>query len=158
MGYGDFKLFAAFGAWFGWQMLAADYFIASFTGAVVGIALIVIRGRDRNIPIPFGPLPRCGGLDRPLWGDQLVTGICAERLVRQLSDKTRSRPSRIVRHDPWLKSEDRIFSRQVRTSGNAKWCQARQGNTRKVSSSDRTGLFWHERIERMHGCMAADQI
>ena len=64
MGYGDFKLFAALGAWLGWQMLLLIILLSAFTGAVVGIALIVLRGRDRNIPIPFGPVPRRSGLDR----------------------------------------------------------------------------------------------
>ena len=49
MGYGDFKLFGALGAWMGWQMLPLILLLSAFTGAVVGIALIVLRGRDRNI-------------------------------------------------------------------------------------------------------------
>jgi leader peptidase (prepilin peptidase)/N-methyltransferase len=72
MGYGDFKLFAAFGAWMGWQMLPLIILLSAFTGAVVGIALIVIRGRDRNIPIPFGPYLAAAGWIALLWGDELV--------------------------------------------------------------------------------------
>jgi len=55
MGYGDFKLLAAFGAWFGWQPLPLIILLSAAVGAVVGIALMVILGRDKNIPIPFGP-------------------------------------------------------------------------------------------------------
>jgi len=72
MGYGDFKLLAAFGAWMGWQMLLPIILLSAFTGAVVGISLIVIRGRDRNIPIPFGPYLAAAGWIALLWGPQLV--------------------------------------------------------------------------------------
>ena len=72
MGYGDFKLFAALGAWLGWQMLPLIILLSAFTGAVVGIALITIRGRDRNIPIPFGPYLAAAGWIALMWGDELV--------------------------------------------------------------------------------------
>jgi leader peptidase (prepilin peptidase)/N-methyltransferase len=72
MGYGDFKLFAALGAWMGWVMLPLIILLSAFTGAVVGIALIVARGRDRNIPIPFGPYLAAAGWIALMWGDQLV--------------------------------------------------------------------------------------
>lgn len=72
MGYGDFKLFAAFGTWLGWQMLPLIILLSAFTGAVVGITLIVARGRDRNIPIPFGPYLAAAGWIALMWGDQLV--------------------------------------------------------------------------------------
>jgi leader peptidase (prepilin peptidase)/N-methyltransferase len=55
MGYGDFKLFAAFGAWLGWQDLPLIILLASLVGAVTGIAAIIMLGRDRHLPIPFGP-------------------------------------------------------------------------------------------------------
>ena len=55
MGYGDFKLLAALGAWFGWQALPLIVLLSSVTGALVGIGLILLRGHDRNVPIPFGP-------------------------------------------------------------------------------------------------------
>src|SRR5512141_47906 len=55
MGYGDFKLLAALGAWLGWQMLPVIILLSSVVGAVIGILMIVFRGRDRTIPIPFGP-------------------------------------------------------------------------------------------------------
>ena len=72
MGYGDFKLFAALGAWLGWQMLPLIILLSAFTGAVVGIVLIVARGRDKNIPIPFGPYLAAAGWIALMWGDTLV--------------------------------------------------------------------------------------
>jgi leader peptidase (prepilin peptidase)/N-methyltransferase len=74
MGYGDFKLFGALGAWMGWQMLPLVLLFSAFTGAVVGIALIVVRGRDRNIPIPFGPYLAAAGWIALMWGPQIVGG------------------------------------------------------------------------------------
>jgi leader peptidase (prepilin peptidase)/N-methyltransferase len=55
MGYGDFKLLSALGAWLGWKMLPAIVLMSSAVGAVIGIGLIVSRGRDRASPLPFGP-------------------------------------------------------------------------------------------------------
>ncbi|MFX7329054.1 A24 family peptidase, partial [Acinetobacter baumannii] len=55
MGYGDFKLLAALGAFLGWQMLPVIILLSSLVGAVVGIALIVLRSHGRDVPIPFGP-------------------------------------------------------------------------------------------------------
>ncbi len=72
MGYGDFKLLAALGAWLGWQMLPLIILLSACVGAVVGIALIVIRGRDRNIPIPFGPYLAAAGWIAMLRGEQIV--------------------------------------------------------------------------------------
>jgi leader peptidase (prepilin peptidase)/N-methyltransferase len=72
MGYGDFKLFAALGAWLGWKMLPLVIILSAFTGAVVGILLIVVRGRDRNIPIPFGPYLAAAGWIALMWGEELV--------------------------------------------------------------------------------------
>ena len=74
MGYGDFKLFGALGAWMGWQMLPLILLLSAFTGAVVGIALIVARGRDRNVPIPFGPYLAAAGWIALMWGPQIVGG------------------------------------------------------------------------------------
>jgi leader peptidase (prepilin peptidase)/N-methyltransferase len=74
MGYGDFKLFGALGAWLGWQMLPLVLLLSAFTGAVVGIVLIVARGRDRNIPIPFGPYLAAAGWIALMWGPQIVGG------------------------------------------------------------------------------------
>ena len=72
MGYGDFKLFGAIGAWMGWKMLPLVLLLSAFAGAVVGIALIVIRGRDRNIPIPFGPYLAAAAWIALMWGPRLV--------------------------------------------------------------------------------------
>jgi leader peptidase (prepilin peptidase)/N-methyltransferase len=71
MGYGDFKLLAALGAWMGWQALPSIILLSSLVGAVVGISLILILGRDRNIPIPFGPYLAAAGFIALLWGDSL---------------------------------------------------------------------------------------
>lgn len=72
MGFGDFKLLAAIGAWLGWQALPVTILLSSLVGAVVGIALILIRGRDRNIPIPFGPYIAAAGWLALLWGEDIT--------------------------------------------------------------------------------------
>ena len=72
MGYGDFKLLAALGAWLGWQALPVILLLASLVGALVGISLILLRGRDRNIPIPFGPYLAAAGWLALIWGDALL--------------------------------------------------------------------------------------
>ncbi len=72
MGYGDFKLLALFGAWFGWKLIPLIIILSSFVGAIVGITLIVSLGRDKNIPIPFGPYLAAAGLIAMLWGDSLM--------------------------------------------------------------------------------------
>lgn len=72
MGYGDFKLLAMLGAWMGWQALPAVILISSLVGAIVGIALILLRGHDRNIPIPFGPYIATAGWITLLWGSELT--------------------------------------------------------------------------------------
>ncbi len=72
MGYGDFKLFAVFGAWLGWQCLPVVILLSSFVGAVVGVSLIIFRGRDRNIPIPFGPYLAAAGWLYLLWGQNIT--------------------------------------------------------------------------------------
>jgi len=72
MGYGDFKLLAALGAWLGWKMLPLVILLSAVTGAVVGIFMIVLRGRDRQIPIPFGPYLAAAGWIALMWGPQLV--------------------------------------------------------------------------------------
>lgn len=71
MGYGDFKLLAALGAWMGWQMLPQIILLSSLVGAVIGISLIIIRGRDKNIPIPFGPYLAIAGWIAFVWGDEI---------------------------------------------------------------------------------------
>lgn len=72
MGYGDFKLLAALGAWLGWQMLPAIILLSSLVGAAVGIGLIVLARHGRNVPIPFGPYLAAAGLIALLWGRQLT--------------------------------------------------------------------------------------
>lgn len=72
MGYGDFKLLAMLGAWMGWKMILPIVLISSLVGAVVGILLIILRGRDKNIPIPFGPYLATAGWIALLWGDKIV--------------------------------------------------------------------------------------
>ncbi|MEW8611450.1 MAG: A24 family peptidase, partial [Candidatus Thiodiazotropha sp.] len=71
MGYGDFKLLAMLGAWLGWQYLPQIILLSALVGAVVGILLIVVRGRDRNIPIPFGPYLAAAGWISLMWGEQI---------------------------------------------------------------------------------------
>jgi leader peptidase (prepilin peptidase)/N-methyltransferase len=72
MGYGDFKLLAVLGAWLGWQVLPLIIILSSIIGASAGIALILVRGRDKNIPIPFGPFLALGGCVSLVWGTQLT--------------------------------------------------------------------------------------
>ena len=72
MGYGDFKLFAAFGAWLGWQQLPFIILCSSLLGAVVGLGFIAFRGRDRSLPIPFGPFLCLAGWIALLWGDAIT--------------------------------------------------------------------------------------
>ncbi len=72
MGYGDFKLLAALGAWLGWQMLPLIILSSSLVGAVVGITLMVVAKHGRNIPIPFGPYLAGGGLIALFWGPTLT--------------------------------------------------------------------------------------
>ena len=74
MGYGDFKLLAVFGAFLGWQMLPLVILLSSLIGAIVGIGLIVLRERDRQIPIPFGPYLAAAGFVALLWGEQINRG------------------------------------------------------------------------------------
>jgi leader peptidase (prepilin peptidase)/N-methyltransferase len=71
MGYGDFKLLAALGAWLGWQALPQIILLSSLVGAVVGISMIVLKGRDKNVPIPFGPYLASAGFLALLWGDDI---------------------------------------------------------------------------------------
>jgi leader peptidase (prepilin peptidase)/N-methyltransferase len=72
MGYGDFKLLAALGAWLGWQSLPLVILLSAMVGAATGIALIVVRGRDRQLPMPFGPFLAAAGLVALLWGEPIT--------------------------------------------------------------------------------------
>ncbi len=71
MGYGDFKLLAALGAWLGWHALPFIILLSSVVGAVAGLSLILFRGHDRNVPIPFGPYLAVAGWIMLIWGDHL---------------------------------------------------------------------------------------
>ncbi len=71
MGYGDFKLLAAIGAWLGWLSLPIVLLLASVVGALVGVALVVGKGHDRHVPIPFGPYLAAAGAIALFWGPQL---------------------------------------------------------------------------------------
>lgn len=71
MGYGDFKLLGAIGAWLGWKMLPAVILLSSLVGAVVGISLIVFTRHGRNTPIPFGPYLAVAGLIAMFWGETI---------------------------------------------------------------------------------------
>ena len=71
MGYGDFKLLAALGAWLGWQQLPLIILMSAVVGAIVGIALMAFRSHERSVPIPFGPYLAAAGWITMLWGDQI---------------------------------------------------------------------------------------
>ncbi|MES2499336.1 MAG: A24 family peptidase [Pseudomonadota bacterium] len=73
MGYGDFKLLAAIGAWFGWQILPAVILLSSLVGAVMGVGLILFKGKGRNSAIPFGPFLALGGIAALFFGQQLAS-------------------------------------------------------------------------------------
>lgn len=73
MGYGDFKLLAALGAWLGWQQLPLIILMSAVVGAIVGIAMMVFRKHERSVPIPFGPYLAAAGWITMLWGDAIKT-------------------------------------------------------------------------------------
>lgn len=72
MGYGDFKLLAALGAWMGWQILPLVILLSSIVGAIVGVALILFARHGRNNPIPFGPYLAAAGVIALFWGKELT--------------------------------------------------------------------------------------
>jgi leader peptidase (prepilin peptidase)/N-methyltransferase len=72
MGYGDFKLFAALGAWFGWQSLLLIILLSSIAGAIIGIALIALSSKDKNTTIPFGPYLAIAGMINLFYGPQII--------------------------------------------------------------------------------------
>lgn len=73
MGYGDFKLLAALGAWLGWQMLPVIILLSAAVGALVGILGIIFLGREKGAKLPFGPYLAAAGFIALLWGKQLTT-------------------------------------------------------------------------------------
>ncbi len=72
MGYGDFKLLAALGAWLGWKTLPLIVLGSSVVGAFIGISLVVLKGRDHNVPLAFGPYLAIAGMVALFWGPALV--------------------------------------------------------------------------------------
>lgn len=73
MGFGDFKLLAALGAWMGWQSLLVIILLSSVVGAIVGTIILVVNKKDRNTAIPFGPYLAAAGWITFLWGDQIIS-------------------------------------------------------------------------------------
>lgn len=71
MGFGDFKLFALFGAWLGWQQLPQIILLSACVGALVGVTLILFRAHDRQVPIPFGPYLAAAGWVSLMWGETI---------------------------------------------------------------------------------------
>ena len=80
MGFGDFKLLAAIGAWLGWKMVPLVILASSFVGAVAGIALMILARRGRDVPIPFGPYLAGAGLIALFWGPAIVDRYLAQIL------------------------------------------------------------------------------
>ncbi|MEE3290276.1 MAG: A24 family peptidase [Pseudomonadota bacterium] len=73
MGHGDFKLLAALGAWMGWQSLLPIIILSSVVGAVSGIIMIIALGRDKSVPMPFGPYLSGAGFIMLIWGPEIST-------------------------------------------------------------------------------------
>jgi len=71
MGHGDFKLFALFGAWLGWQQLPQIILLSALTGALIGIAMIALKRQGREVPIPFGPYLAAAGWISLIWGGNI---------------------------------------------------------------------------------------
>jgi leader peptidase (prepilin peptidase)/N-methyltransferase len=78
MGYGDFKLLAAIGAWLGWELLPVTILLSSLVGALIGIGMIVLVKHDRRVPIPFGPYLAGGGLVALFFGSDLSHAYLAQ--------------------------------------------------------------------------------
>jgi leader peptidase (prepilin peptidase)/N-methyltransferase len=72
MGYGDFKLLAAMGAWMGWQMLPLIILLSSLVGAIIGVTMIAFKRHQASKPMPFGPFIALAGWVALLWGDQII--------------------------------------------------------------------------------------
>jgi leader peptidase (prepilin peptidase)/N-methyltransferase len=82
MGYGDFKLLAAIGAWLGWQHLLTVIILSSLTGAIIGITLALVAGRDKNIPMSFGPYLAIAGFIALIWGDAISNAYISMLVLR----------------------------------------------------------------------------
>ncbi len=74
LGYGDFKLLAAFGAWLGWEMLPTVVLLSSLAGTLVAVGLMLLRGLDRRAAVSFGPFLALGGWATLLWGERITSG------------------------------------------------------------------------------------
>lgn len=72
MGFGDFKLLAVLGAWLGWQALPLILLLSALVGSIIGLLLILLLGRDKNIPIPFGPYLASAGFISLIWGERIT--------------------------------------------------------------------------------------
>ena len=72
MGYGDFKLLGALGAWFGWQAIPLMILVSSLVGAVLGIAMLLAKNQGRDTPMPFGPYLAGAGLIMLFFGEALI--------------------------------------------------------------------------------------
>ncbi|MDM8569682.1 A24 family peptidase [Thiotrichales bacterium HSG1] len=72
MGYGDFKLLAALGAWLGWLALPGIIFLSSLVGAVIGVSLVMLKVQSQDKPIPFGPFLATAGWLHLIWGEHLI--------------------------------------------------------------------------------------
>ena len=72
MGYGDFKLLSLLGAWFGWQYLPLVILLSSIAASLIGIAMIIFRGREKSAAFPFGPYLAIAGWVTLIWGEELV--------------------------------------------------------------------------------------
>ena len=75
MGYGDFKILAAIGAWGGWHILPFTIFAASFVGATVGIMMMIVQGKKESHPIPFGPWLALAGFVGFIWRDEIINAM-----------------------------------------------------------------------------------
>ena len=73
MGFGDFKLLAALGAWLGWAMLPLIILLSSLTGAIIGIMIMVLFKHQRSQPIAFGPYLAIAGWIALMWGNEIVS-------------------------------------------------------------------------------------
>ncbi|MGI9316747.1 MAG: prepilin peptidase, partial [bacterium] len=74
LGYGDFKLLAALGAWLGWEMLPMIVLVASISGTVLSLAMMAFRGLNTRTPVSFGPFLAFGGWLALLWGQEITSG------------------------------------------------------------------------------------
>jgi leader peptidase (prepilin peptidase)/N-methyltransferase len=74
MGYGDFKLMGALGAWMGWQMLPLVILLSSLVGAIIGLLLMALKRHEKGSPMPFGPFIAAAGWIALIWGDELISG------------------------------------------------------------------------------------